>query len=240
MKTKPALLVLPLLLALALVMPAAAGAVTPTVTVSGDHVELVGNDAATVRFTVSKVRDSGRAALAVTSQRLRAVIRRVQKAGGIDDADIATGRVNVSKFTERDSDGNTVGSRYRASQSVIVTVLAVKRTGAVVDAGVRAGATDVGGPNFFVADSDARYQDALLKAYDEAKEKAEALAKRSGRPLGQALSITEGGGVVYIEGSSNGGAIKDGAFEPVSAAAAPVRSGKSRVRGRVTVIFELL
>src|SRR3954453_16174253 len=222
----------------ALAAPAQAE-VTPTVTVAGDHVELVGNDASTVRFTVSKVRDTGREALAITSKRLRGVINRVKHAGGTEDADLSTGRISLPKLTFGDADGNPAGSRFRATQSATVTVLAVKRTGQVVNAGVAAGATDVGGPEFFVSDSDERYQDALLKAYDEAKAKAAALATRSGHELGEALSITEGGGVVFIEGSSNGAAFTGASSDTVSGPPAPVRSGKSRVRGRVTVVFEL-
>lgn len=213
--------------------------VIPTVTVSGSDVELVGNDAATVGFGVTKVRDTSRAALAVTSARLRAVIARVTRAGTLAEGDITTGRISVRKVTVHGPGGLPAGTRFRASQGVSVTVTDVKRTGAVVSAGVRAGATNVNGPRFYVSDAEHRYQGALLKAFDQAKEKAQALATRAGRTLGEALSITEGGGVVSLKDTGD-------SAQPVSQpggagapAAAPVRAGKSRVRGHVTVVFEL-
>lgn len=209
--------------------------VTPSVTVFGTHVEMVGNDAASVGFGVSVVRKTGPAALAATSTRIRAVIAAVTKAGVIDPADISTGRISIRKIIVRDRDGKPIGTQFRSGQSINVTVMDVKRTGAVVAAGVKAGATGVNGPRFFVSDSEARYQDALLRAFDVAKDKAQALATRAGRTLGPALSITEGGGVVSIEGPRTA---DQGAGAP-AAPAPPVRPGKSRVRGEVSVVFEL-
>lgn len=218
----------------ALAAPAQAE-VVPTVTVSGADVELVGNDAASVGFGVSTDRATGKAALAATSRRIRAVIAAVTAAGDIAPAEISTGRVGLRKITPRAPDGSPLATRYRASQSVSVEVLDVKRTGDVVSAAVGAGATGVNGPRFFVSDSEARYRDALLKAFDVAKAKAQALATRSGRTLGRVLSITEGGGVVSIERTSADGA----AATPAGTKSPPVRPGKTRVRALVSVVFEL-
>lgn len=225
------------LLALVVFATPAQAAVVPTVTVGGTDVEMVGNDASTVGFTVTKVRGTRQAALGVTSKLLRSVIKRAQQAGSIANSEVETGRIDVFKLRVRNADGEVTGYRFAAIQRVELTVLRVKRTGKVVGAGIKAGATNVSGPRYFVSDSDERYQDALLKAFDQAKEKARALAERSGHTLGAALSITEGGGVVSLQDG--------GSAQPVSlpfsdtTSSAPVRSGKSRVTGEVTVVFEL-
>lgn len=225
--------------AIALVMAAVAAPaqadVVPTVTVSGVHVERIANDTATVGFGVRAERRSAEVALAVTSKRIRAVIAAVEKAGGVAPSDITTGRISVRKLTLRGDDGRRLGTRFRASQGVNVTILVVKRTGRVVSAGVSAGATVLSGPRYFVSDPDSRYRDALLRAFDAAKRKARALATRSGRTLGPVLSITEGGRMASLTGSGGAGQLAEG---PVRASA-PIKPGKSRVRGLVTVVFEL-
>jgi len=216
-----------------------ASAQDAVVAVSGAEERLVANDAASVGFSVEKVRSTARQALSVTSRRIRAVINRTRKVGDLGAGDIETGRIRIFQVRVRNQEGAVIRRDFGARQSVTVTVDKVKRTGAVVGAGVRAGATNVNGPRYFVEDADAAYEQALLVAFDVAKRKARALAERAGRRLGPVVSIEEGGGVFsFIRVASGGGGDQVSADAPP--ASAPVRPGKSRVRARVDVVFELL
>lgn len=212
----------------------ASAQVTPTVTVIGVQAEEVANDTSSLAFGVSERRSTKPAALAALSRRVRRVISRAQKAGSIANSEISTRAVSISRRSIRNRDREVVGQFFVASTHVDLIVLRVKRTGVVVSAGVRAGANHIDGPRYYVLDSEDRYQDALLKAFDKAKAKARALATRSGRELGAALSITEGGGVFSLfDVDDEFAALTDGGSTP------PVRSGKSRVVGRVSVVFEM-
>jgi uncharacterized protein YggE len=224
-----------LIVALLALVPASAAAQTATVTVSGSEARLVPNDAARVSLAVVKDRRTARAALNATTARIRAVIRRVRAAGGLAGADLTTGPVSVSKRVLAAPDGAARRVVYRARQSVTAIVRRVRRTGAVIAAGVRAGATAVRGPEYFVSDSEAVYRNALLAAFDAAREKATALARQAGRELGPVVSIEERGGVrvVPFRGEGDSGAGAPGQAAP------PVRPGKSRVRALVRVVFEL-
>jgi len=222
------------------VLSPAAGAQDSVVATSGSEERLVANDAASVGFSTEKVRPTARQALNATSQRIRAIINRTRKAGDLGADDIETGRIRIFQVRLRNEEGAVVGRLFGARQGVTVTVDNVKRTGAVVTAGVRAGATNVSGPSYFVEDSDAEYEQALLVAFDVAKRKARALAERAGRTLGPVVSIQEGGGVfsvVRFDGLQGADGDQAASGGPV---AAVIRPGKSRVRARVSVVFELL
>ena len=235
-RSRPLCVAVVLAVSAALAAPAAAAAQSAepdTIAVTGREVRMVANDTASVTFYVAKERRSGEAALRATSRRLRAVIKQVRAAGDIRGRDIETGRISVFRVRLRNDEGRVVKRFFRARQSATATVRRVKRTGRVVAAGLRAGATDVSGPRYFVSDSEAVYEDALLDAFDAAERKAQALAEHSGRQLGRVMQITEGGGVYSVSRSSLEFASAD------VAASAPVRPGRSRVRARVGVVFEL-
>lgn len=234
-RPRPLCLAAALAVTAALAAPAGAAAQTAepdTIAVSGREVRTVPNDTASVTFFVERDRRSGEAALRATSRRLRAVIRKIRAAGDIAGGDIETGRISVFRIRLRNEEGRVVKRFFRARQSATATVRRVKRTGRVVAAGLRAGATDVSGPRYYVNDTEAVYEDALLDAFDAAERKAQALAEHADRELGRVLRIAEGGGVFSLA--------RSGQFASADqAAAAPVRPGRSRVRARVGVVFEL-
>jgi uncharacterized protein YggE len=213
--------------------PATATAQTGTVAVSGSSSRLVPNDLAELTFVVSKDRDTARAALDALAPRARAVIRRVRAAGDVARSDVRTLAINVRRVVIRDSEGRRQRVFYRASEAIGVVIRDVRRVSAAIGAGVEAGATSVRGPRFSVAEPDAVYDRVLAAAFDRAREKAEVLAERAGRTLGQVISISEEGGVTRLGGTATGGG------EGAAADGPPVNPGRSRVRAVVRVVFEL-
>jgi uncharacterized protein YggE len=224
------------LLAVAIAAPSAA-AQTRTVAVSGAESRFVPNDAAEAGFRVSLDRPTPRQALAVTSRRLRSVINRVRRAGSIARQDVRTGSISVRRVRIRDDSGAVIRVLFRATQGVAVVIRNIRRAGEVIRAGVAAGATGVSGPRFFVSDPDAVYDRALGLAFDRARRKAQTLAARAGRQLGEVVSITERGG---ISGAPRGGALAPDAGTAPGAAEPPISPGRSRVTATVRVVFELL
>jgi uncharacterized protein YggE len=194
--------ILTALLALALLVPASAGAaVERTVSVTADATLKVPNDSASVGFSVSRERRSRGAALRAVSGGLRGVIAAAQGIPGIGAGDITSGRISVRKSLH----GKRAG--YRASEGVGVTLHQPDKAGELVSAAIAAGATGVRGPNFFVGDTEAAFASALTAAFDKAKLRATALATRAGGTLGPALTIDEGEGpelTPQLKGASAG------------------------------------
>ena len=63
---------------------------------------------------------------------------------------------------------------------------------ALIDAATAAGANQVSGPGLSASNAEELYRQALAKAVAEARERAEVLAKASGRSLGAISAIVEG------------------------------------------------
>lgn len=122
---------------------------------------------------------------------------------------------------------------FRASESVTVILHQPERAGEMVSAAIAAGATATKGPTFFPGDPEAAYNNTLLAAFDQAKEKAAALAARAGAILGPAISIEEGAEVVPSQPRTRSAAA------PVSKPAPPVKPGGSTITATVRVVFAL-
>lgn len=218
-----------LVLAAALLAPAAAVAAERTVNVQATVERAVPNDAARIHFTVSKERQGRAAALRVVAVRLRAVIAAAQATPGVGPGDVTTGPVSVRRVQR--------GKRpiYRASESVTVITHDPNAAGDLVAAGVAAGATSTRGPYFFVGNREAAYNAALVEAFAQAKVKAELLAAAAGATLGPALTIAESGNVVPLPAPQT----KDVAAGIETSSSPPTKPGRSTVTATVAAIFAL-
>lgn len=216
-----------LALALSLAWPATAAAIDRTITVKGEAVQQVVNDAAELGFSVSKERKSKGAALRIVAIRMAAVIAVAKATPGVGPGDVTTGVISVRKLTR---DGKIL---WRASEGVGVVLHQPERAGELVSAAVAAGATGTRGPRFFPTHPETAYNDALLAAFDQAKAKAAALATRAGATLGPVLTIEEGREVVPAATAAP--REKKGPRGP----APPVEPGTSTVTATVRVVFAL-
>src|SRR3954447_24318930 len=137
-------------MALALVAASPARAQTETstdqrtITVTGFGSVTVANDTAQLSLGVSTTRSSAARALAATSARTRRVLAALA-AQGIAAEDIQTQAAGLRRSVHRATRHRKRKVVYVASNSVSVTVRTIAKTGAVIAAAVKAGATHVGG-----------------------------------------------------------------------------------------------
>jgi uncharacterized protein YggE len=186
------------LLALALLVPASAGAaVERSVSVTADATLKIANDSAGFGFSVSKERRTRGAALRAVSSGLRGVIAAVQAVPGVEDGGVTTGRISVRKTFRGEK------AVYRASEGISVVLHQPDKAGDLVSAAIAAGATGLSGPNFFVGDTETAFSQALAAAFAKAKAQATTLAAQAGATLGPALLIDEGEGAQLIPQSDS-------------------------------------
>ena len=171
-------------------LPDLAGAQDPapaadsiTVTGLGSVTEVP--DEAQMSFGVETRGATAKAAVAANADAMRGVIDALRESGA---RKIATEWVSV--YPSTGANGDVTG--YAASNSVSAVADASDAPG-VIDAAVGAGANDVSGPGLSSSDADALYRQALAKAVDEARLRAQALAKAAGRSLGPITTMVEGG-----------------------------------------------
>jgi uncharacterized protein YggE len=113
---------------------------------------------------------------------------------GIADKDIQTSRFNVRQVTQwnRETEENEV-TGYEVSNMVTVKVRKIDEAGTVIDAVVAAGGdlTRINSMGFAI-DDDSDYRDQARElAGDDARARAEQLAKLAGVKLGQPTYVTE-------------------------------------------------
>jgi hypothetical protein len=150
------------------------------------------------------------------------VVAALKSAGGTE---LQTQEVSLEPQTT--DSGQVTG--YAADNSVSAKSK-IAQTGALIDAAVAAGANTVSGPTLGVSDSDALYRGALGKAVQDARAKAEALAKAGGFGVGQVSAVVEqtANAPVPVFSAAAG---KD--------AATPVEPGTQDVTADVVVTFRI-
>jgi len=146
-------------------------------------------DRAEVTFGVESRGRTAREALAANSIEMRRVLTALRRAG-VAPADLQTQNVSLSPVTS--DDGRSIAV-YAASNSVTAVVGSIGRVGAVIDAGVEAGANTIYGPSLGRSDTEAVYRQALRAAVLDARAKAETLADAGGVVLGDVTGIVEAG-----------------------------------------------
>lgn len=153
------------------------------------------------------------------------------KGAGVADTDIQTAGLSVGpRFRDRRTGEPQAPeiTGYVVRNQVRVTVRDLTALGAVLDGVIVAGANEVAGISFDVAERERLSQEALADAVKNARARAQVLAEAAGVTLGPVIEITEGGG---------------GAPRPMLARAEasglPVAPGSLSVGSNVSVLFEI-
>lgn len=109
---------------------------------------------------------------------------------GVEDKDIQTSYYNI--YPQYDwPDGKQVLRGYQVNQSVSVKIRNLDKIGDILAAAGEGGANQVSGLSFNIDDPEKLRQEARIKALENAKEKADALAKVAGVKLGKIVSFSE-------------------------------------------------
>jgi uncharacterized protein YggE len=180
-------------------------------------------DEAQMSFGVETRRPTAKAAVAANADEMRRVINALRQAGA---REIATQWVSVYPVASGES-GSIDG--YSASNTVSA-VADVGDAAALIDAAAEAGANQISGPGMTSSNAEELYRRALADAVAEARERAQVLAKASGRSLGEISAIVEGGGagpIPYAERAA------------MDAASTPIVPGEQETSATVTVTFDL-
>lgn len=211
------------------VVSAPAGSPTNSVTASGSGKVSATPDEATMNFGVSAQAKTADAALASASKNAEKISAAV-KAEGVASEDIQTSGISV--YPQTGQTGTITG--YEANLTLTVKIRDLASIGEVIAAANTAGANNISGPAFGIADDAAYRADAIDKAVADARTSAEAMAKAAGRSMGDVISITSSN--VSVPQPMGGMAYGDA---KASLESVPVEVGQLDVIADLTVVFEL-
>lgn len=234
--------VLVLLAASAAALPlSGAAAAEVGIAASGPVVELsiyesveAAPDQVTIGAGVTTTAPSATEAMRQNAAEMTKVIARI-KALGIAEKDIQTTGIGVAPQYDYLDNGPKFRG-YQAANRVSVILRKIEDTGRVLDALVEAGATDLSGPEFSIADDTAAKEQARSRAVARGAAQAKAYAAMLGYDGAKVLSVSES-----IEfGSPMLLATKGMALDIAAAAVSPVQPGQVSTGVNVTITYELV
>lgn len=205
------------------------------VTVTGYAESQENNQIASFNAGVNSVKDSRDEAVKEVNDKINAITAAV-KTFGVDPGDIQTQSMSVYQRQDSYYDNGVQKSRpgqWDVSNTISITLRDVNRANGLADLLTSSGATNVYGPNFQL-DTSKKAEDSLMAAaIDDARVKAEAMAKASGTSLNQVISVTEGssGSVIYPLMSARADGMGGGG--------ASLEAGTTKISKTVTVVWSL-
>lgn len=191
-------------------------------------------DMATVSLGVQVQAATAAQAMAADARRMTAVLAAL-KAAGIAEKDIQTSGLSLSAQYAYDQGQTPRLTGYQAANQVTVLVRDLARLGPAVDAVVGAGANQVNGISFGLADPTAAENAAREAAVKALADKAALYARATGYRVARLVSLSEGGGYAPPAPVPMLRMVK--AMAP--AAPTPVESGELEVRIDVSGVYEL-
>ncbi len=218
----------------ALAAPAAkapAEANARTVSVSGSANVKLQPDIAYMSFGVQTRAADAAAARDANSTAMDKVLAAVKGKGVDTDKDVKTTNFSINPIYD---EKNQKVTEYQVYNTIQVKVRDLDKLGEVMEAATAAGANTASGLWFDVEDREAAYNQALVKAIENAKLRAQTLAGSAGTTLGDVVSVTENGSYrpwpypIYYDKVTYG-----------AAGSVPVSSGSMEVSASVNITFTL-
>jgi uncharacterized protein YggE len=149
-------------------------------------------DMATINLGVTTEAATAQGAMQANATQMNQVMAALKR-GGIAAKDIQTSQLSIDPQYVYEQNQPPKLTGYRASNQVTVTVRDLARLGQAVDATVSAGANQVGGINFGLADPTAAENAAREMAVKALAAKADLYARATGYRVLRLVSLSEGG-----------------------------------------------
>ena len=205
----------------------------PTLSVDGQGTGTAAPDMATVTIGVTtQGKDAAKAQNdnAWVSNQIQAAVRGL----GIAEKDIQTRNYSFYPNYSTDKDRRNEVTGYTVNNSVIVVVRDIKLTGKVIDAALNNGANEINSLDFSASDTKAVRKVALLNAVQDARDKADIIAKGLGKRIVGIQNVSESTG--YLETRRFGGNML---MAVAKDAATPIAPGSLSLTANVHIDFIL-
>ena len=165
-----------------------------------------------------------------------AAIRSALIAQGVKEEDINTEYINIYAIYDYQN-GQELLTAYNASSTLAIKVTDMGSVGALIDVSFAAGANTLNGISFSASDTEEAEAEAMKKAVENAKTKADILALPAGLKITGIETISEGGVYNYENSIGNVHAKHLDAVENAEAAGTVVQAAKMIVNATVSITF---
>lgn len=172
-------------------------------------------------------------AMAANATRMNAVLAAL-KAAGVADRDVQTTGLSLNPQYRYEPNQSPILTGYQARNSISLRTMKLGDAGKLIDVAIKAGANEVQGPEFTLANPDAALDEARTAAVAKARARAELYAKAAGLKVKRIASISEGAGA-----PEPGPRPMMRMAMAEAGAAPPVQPGELSLSAQVTISFEL-
>ena len=177
--------------------------------------------------------------LSVIQQQANETIEAVCKAmeeAGLDAKNISTDNINIyPMYDYSENDSKLTG--YRIDERLSIHTEDIDALGAYIDAAFAAGANTFDSITFSVKDDSQAKKDALKKAVQDAREKAEVIAEASGEEIDSVVTISENEQYSYYNTDSRAYIMKSESAD--AGAGTTVRAAQINVSADVQITYRL-
>ena len=221
--------------ALVMLLTTASAFAETEITVNGTGEVRVSADTAVISLGVN-ARDKD---VLKAQQRVNETIAAIRKAlteQGVKEENINTDYINIYPVYDYSSDEEHL-SAYNANSSLAIRVTDMESVGTLIDVSFAAGANTLNGISFSASDTEEAKAEAMKKAVEDAKRKAEILAEAAGLKISGIEKISEGG--VYSYENNIGNVYAKGLYTDAEEdAGTVVQAAKLIVSATVNITFE--
>ena len=170
-----------------------------TISVTGSGEVFGKPDVAYITLGVDQADKDASVAIDTANKTLTAIVKAVGDAG-VKEEDIQTTSYNIYPEDPTDPQtGQPTGNRiFHVQLAVTVTIRDITKVGAVIQAGLGAGANNLNNLSFGIADTKSLEAAARKAAVTDAKDRAQQLADAAGVKLGTPMTISESIGNVPV------------------------------------------
>jgi uncharacterized protein YggE len=210
---------------------------TRNITVVGEGRVRMKPDIAQTNIGVEVVAESIKEASSQVQETMNNVIK-VLTEQGVEEKDIQTAGYNVWVERPYGPEGPQPEAKplYHVSNNVSVTVRNLDNLGTILDAAIEAGANNIFGVNFSVADPSSFQSQAREEAVANARSKAEELAKLNNVEVGQLISVSEvigGSNPLFFSG------VRSAVAEGLGGGGGPIAPGELELTVQLQVTYAL-
>lgn len=205
-----------------------------SITVTGKGAIKVEPDMAYITLGVNTENKDSKTAQSQNAEKMDAVVKAL-KAAGIAEKDIQTSNYSMYPVNKYDSQGNASSvDRYVVQNTVKVTVRDITKVGSLIDTAVEKGANVTNSIQFTISNPDQIYQQALVAAVKDAKDKGTAIAGALGVKISTPKSVTEQGNYYIPYSYANAEESSADSVKTVT----PIQTGELEITASVLVEYQ--
>lgn len=206
-----------------------------TITVEGNSETSISPNQATIQIGINTSASDATEAENKNTQMVKQIQNALQSIG-TEKKEIKTTQYNFYPVYNNQENNRHQIIAYTVNNSLSVTVSDLSRVGLIIDAGVKNGATNIDSINFTVKDNESIKNTALIAAIENAKTKADIIAKTINKKIINVISVKENS--IYFQPStiSRYALMKN---DSLANNAPSINPDNIKVSANVEVVFEI-